>query len=144
MSTRSQIGFFENENNEIKTAEVYIYRHSDGYPESEHGVLNSLVPFALSFNEEIGLANTSHATAQCVADQINKPGYRNFTGFGIDAAMNGNGLHGDIEYFYHVSPTKIKVYKARKSDCKTWPIVAVVELPKHKGEQPFVRIVETE
>lgn len=45
MSTRCQIGFYEAEEKDLDNFEALIYRHSDGYPDTEHGVLAAIVPF---------------------------------------------------------------------------------------------------
>lgn len=112
MSTRSQIAFYETENAIPKDGDVFIYRHSDGYPE---GVLPDLKPFAVVFNKHRGLDDTAYATARCVQHLTNLSSERrkcegaseySFLGYGVDTS-----IHWDIEYFYHVSPTAIKVYQ---------------------------------
>ena len=123
MSTRSQIAFYGKADNKVTSADTFVYKHSDGYPE---GVLPILVPFCLSFNKHRGLGDTSYATARCISaicDTYNKERKQwsardkaagketsiydepDFLGVGVDTA-----IHGDIEFFYHVSPTEVKVY----------------------------------
>lgn len=122
MSTRAQIGFYQSEQDPIDTpGTVYVYQHSDGYPE---GVLPLLEPFAHSFQKRRGLTDTAYATARCIvalaqardaetkrALEMGIPGSAvekvDYLGLGADAA-----LHPDIEFFYHVSPTRIAIYKA--------------------------------
>lgn len=48
MSTRAQIKYKNSQDN------IYIYKHSDGYPEGEHGVLKFLVPFVEKFFKSRG------------------------------------------------------------------------------------------
>lgn len=107
MSTRCQII--------VAGHDAIIYRHSDGYPNGEHGVLASLVPLVKTFMEYRG-ADPFYLTAHIVADQIRrhidacdkrdaleggfKSDYR-FLGFGVEAY--NDVLHGDIEYLYVVS-----------------------------------------
>ena len=126
MSTRAQIGFYQSEQDPIDTSgTVYVYQHSDGYPE---GVLPLLEPFARSFQKRRGLTDTSYATARCIValaqarDAETKralatglPGSAvekvDYLGLGADTA-----LHPDIEFFYHVSPTRIAIYTATYAD----------------------------
>lgn len=121
MSTRAHIGFFEKEPTEAERTkpEVLIYKHSDGYPE---GTLPQLVEFCVSFNRERGLRDTEYATARCVQFMTNydDDGMRewyaetptmgtykqSYLGYGV-----GTGFHGDIEYYYVVTPEEIKVYE---------------------------------
>jgi hypothetical protein len=46
MSTRCQIL--------VTGSDVVIYRHSDGYPDSEHGVLHDLLPLVREFKKYRG------------------------------------------------------------------------------------------
>lgn len=121
MSTRAHIGFFEKEPTEAERTkpEVLIYKHSDGYPE---GTLPQLTEFCKLFNEHRGLRDNEYATARCVqfmtnyddkemaewhkeqGRKENNPTW-SFLGYGV-----GTGFHGDIEYYYVVTPEEIKVY----------------------------------
>lgn len=121
MSTRAHIGFFEKEPTEAKRTkpEVLIYKHSDGYPE---GTLPQLTEFCRTFNEHRGLRDTEYATARCVQFMTNfddgemAKWYKetqgtddkrwSFLGYGV-----GTGFHGDVEYYYLVTPEEIKVYE---------------------------------
>lgn len=115
MSTRCQVIFEGYEKDKFHDASVY--RHSDGYPDSEHGVLATLVPFAKDF-----MANRGHdpeyMTAHLVALWINnmnehnaKQGYSSnmfkYTGHGV-CGFKGE-LHGDLDYLYVVKKTEIEV-----------------------------------
>jgi hypothetical protein len=108
MSTRTQIGFYEEEGYKIGKGQVaLIYKHCDGYPA---GVLPQLMPFLHKFfrawpgNVEYAAART----LQIFMDKQDKDGMGGpkFLGYGIC-----NALHGDIAYFYAVLPTKVDVYK---------------------------------
>lgn len=121
MSTRAHIGFFEQEPTEEQRTkpEVLIYKHSDGYPE---GTLPQLVDFCRTFNEHRGLRDTEYATARCVQFMTNFDDGEmtkfqqeqgkdwgkewSFLGYGV-----GTGFHGDVEYYYLVTPEEIKVYE---------------------------------
>jgi hypothetical protein len=124
MSTRCHI-IIEDEYNK-----VILYRHSDGYPNGEHGVLASLVPFIQRFMKHRGW-EVEYLAAQLICDQINRAreysrklyeeraatdpedGYwqarlaevdDDFLGFGIS-----NEIHVDVEYIYHVTKDQIQV-----------------------------------
>jgi hypothetical protein len=110
MSTRAQI--------QIEGSDVLIYKHQDGYPE---GVLPTLKPFVDSFFQNRGY-DPAYFTARCVAAfaasyekeraewrarvERETPGLAksygldrpDFLSLGVDTSV-----HGDIEYFYHVS-----------------------------------------
>jgi hypothetical protein len=42
MSTRCQIGIYSNEKSAIDCPDILIYRHSDGYPDTDCGVVADL------------------------------------------------------------------------------------------------------
>lgn len=121
MSTRAQIYF--GDNYDPKTA--LIYRHSDGYPESEHGVLADLQQFFSDVEEQTkdGIGGTrfndpSYLAAKYVVWQANKNNQServlkqatplDFIGIGID-----NQIHGDIEYLYYVKCSEGIIGKTR-------------------------------
>jgi len=118
MSTRCHIAFYENETDPLENWEVLLYRHSDGYPDTEHGVVADIVPFLEDFHANRGLGDTEYAGA-CLMAWF-KLGYWNrladypenkaskifdFVGHGIC-----KDLHGDIEFFYAVSPQSLRVF----------------------------------
>jgi len=131
MSTRCHI-IVEDPSSGDKTI---LYRHSDGYPNGEHGVLASLVPFVARFMKHRGW-DPCYLGAQIVCDQINRSReymrkYHldaidrfNFEGKGnagyhvgalerIDDDFLGfgisSGIHGDVEFIYRVTPEGIHV-----------------------------------
>ncbi len=126
MSTRCQMGIYANDTMSIKSAEVFIYRHSDGYPGTEYGVVNCILPFLKWFNKERGIDDREYCAARLlqhltnVGDHIpSKSEYTvGTTGFGVDTQ-----LHGDIEYFYHISPAKLKVYEVHGKTTAAWKLV---------------------
>jgi len=114
-----------------------LYRHSDGYPNGEHGVLASLVPFVVRFMKHRGF-DACYMGAHIIADQIQRsrehdrewcersikrdeanghdPSYyreklanleNDFLGFGISSE-----IHGDVDYIYRVTPEGIHVEEA--------------------------------
>lgn len=98
MSTRSQIGFYEEGQEDLNKFEALIYRHWDGYPE---GVLPDIFPILKHFNENRGLRDIEYASAWLVREL--KGGLLNV---GICKAF-----HWDIEFFYAIYPNgEIKVY----------------------------------
>ena len=110
MSTRCQIGFYKTDDAPLYKWDALIYRHSDGYPNTEHGVLATLMPILADFAEHRGLSDTEYAAAWVVAKL--KDDYLNI---GISRE-----LHGDIEYFYAVTPNLLKVYEAQRDGGDGW------------------------
>ena len=126
MSTRCQIG--------VNGNDCLIYKHSDGYPGGEHGVLEVLAPAARTFADKRG-NDPEYALAQIMRafarkdeerrkemlayyeeeDTENELGYNmaetykepRMTGWGITTS-----IHGDIEYFYWIDLEKrvIEIY----------------------------------
>lgn len=116
MSTRAQIKVDGIDN-------VYVYKHSDGYPDGEHGVLAWLVPYVTKFlnnrgwDDEFLLARIMYegmkideaAQAEYRSSNNSKLNTRlnaiyDFTGWGI-----GPEIHGDTEYLYVVKEDSIEV-----------------------------------
>ena len=142
MSTRCQIGFYQDKDKPIKEWDALIYRHSDGYPD---GVLPDIEPFLKKWAKGRGLADTEYASARLLqylcneydGDMIryerNMPEDKRFTG------NLGHGIckdfHGDIEYFYRVHPDEIEVYEVGdiwdKFDSTEFKIIKTIQL---KGE----------
>lgn len=112
MSTRCQIGFYQTKPTKktLLEPDALIYRHSDGYPK---GVLPELLPIIREFHSKRGLDDTEYAsgrTLQALCNQydmnMTKWGYKtDFLGYGI-----AKDFHGDIEYYYAVSPESVRVY----------------------------------
>jgi len=124
MSTRSQIIVEGNE-------EVKLYRHSDGYPYGEYGVLASLVPDVSGFRQLRG-HDPYYLPARIMGGQIRraeksgraalkaeKGAGRNTDfarqmyfalGYGIDTVF-----HSDVEYVYYVRENgNIEVYETHR------------------------------
>ena len=98
MSTRSHII--------IKGLRPMLYRHCDGYPTTEHGVLATLLPFLTEFMAVRG-DDPSYMLARMAQRLMNKHVPDEFLSYGIDMAM-----HGDEEYVYVVD-TKKRVVEVR-------------------------------
>jgi hypothetical protein len=123
MSTRCQIGFYETAEQPLHRPSALIYVHDGGAPDTPHGVLEALLPWAEYFHTERGLENAEYAGAQALAAIIRydeacitlspRAGYdrqRDDTaGYGI---CGDCALHGDIEYYYRVDPSSVTVYAA--------------------------------
>lgn len=108
MSTRAQICLKRDTAGFKETGGIYIYKHSDGYPEGVMPVLQGLVT---RFHNKRG-NDPEYLLAQIVrqfAIEDNKEGYSPaqdyFTGWGLDTIE-----HGDIEYLYEVDSATGKVY----------------------------------
>ena len=119
MSTRCQIGFYEQGVKDLTKFEALIYRHCDGYPDGESGVPADIVPILKDFNKNRGLDDTEYASAWLVAKL--KTDYLNI---GIS-----KDFHGDIEYFYAVYPDRLEVYKT-PFDAKPdlWKLLQTISL----------------
>jgi hypothetical protein len=79
---------------------ILLYRHWDGYPDSEGGVIAGL-PAALEFAWPLPRMEASDMAAAIVR-AWKKPGGG---GIYIDGTADGKKtLHGDIEYLYVVTP----------------------------------------
>lgn len=135
MSTRSQIGFYETAESPIEQkGQVFIYKHSDEYPE---GVIQLLKPFVQMFALERGLDDIAYATARCVQMLTNKSDksladigasrYK-LLGYGLDTV-----LHADIEYFYFVCPTELRVYIVTCENPKGWQLSETVKIKSREA-----------
>lgn len=109
MSTRCQIGFYHSKDQPLNPPDALFYRHSDGYPDSEHGVVEQLMPFLKTFHADRGLTDAEYAAARALVHLISLTAPDDLLGYGIDGP---GGLHGDIEYFYRVDPSGLTVYDA--------------------------------
>lgn len=120
MSTRCQIGIYENKEKEHKDFEVLLYRHSDGYPE---GVLPDIIPFLKRWKKQRGISDTEYIGARLLQHLCNeydglskttlkqlksKDGFTGVLGHGIC-----KDFHWDIAYFYKIYPNAVEVYKVK-------------------------------
>lgn len=125
MSTRCQIGFYESKEQRLDKPNAIIYRHSDGYPDTEHGVLAALLPWAKKFNAERGLTDSEYAAARgLVALIVASDHLESNLGYGI---CGDHQLHGDHEFYYRVDPHAITVYKRNESGDEGWAGLVVVK-----------------
>lgn len=145
MSTRCQIDFVDIYTVESKlyTDRVRIYRHSDGYPDTESGVIPNLKKFlkwnkGKNFNCEYAAANfilwskLAYIHTMNVFGDISKkhtiesilfPAHGSDTSYLLcEGVCNLKDFHSDIEYYYEViadsdnESIKIKTYKAALTD----------------------------
>lgn len=150
MSTRCNIGFYEK--SPTKTAllklDALLYKHSDGYPDTENGVVAFITPFLKDFNKVRGLGDIEYASAQLMHYMISESNrgmvewskqhdrdrgeyVPDYLGYGI---CKPEFLHWDIEYFYAISPTDLKVYsvnmsyKAKKMQSKHFTLIDTIKL----------------
>jgi hypothetical protein len=119
MSTRCQL-IFQDHFNHNTYHDACIYVHSDGYPESEHGILARTIPYIKEFvatrnwdtaylvarlcNHIINLYDTRMNYDKFEIDKIFK-----YIGFGIEGFSGV--FHGDISYFYYFHPEYVDVYQ---------------------------------
>jgi hypothetical protein len=112
MSTRAQICIKRDTPGFKETGGIYIYKHCDGYPEGEHGVLRILKPFVERFVKARG-NEPDYLLCQIVREfayaDPREPGEewggQRFIGWGLDTVQ-----HGDIEYLYEVDSATGIVY----------------------------------
>jgi hypothetical protein len=139
MSTRSQLGFYEAGEKDLKKHIGLIYRHCDGYPT---GILPDIMPFLKAFKDGRGNdpeyqgARLLGALLKENSDYMKKHegylgtrlkcGSENFLGYGIC-----NSFHGDIAYFYAVYPDKVDVYSCGwDKPPKDWTLLGSVPIDK--------------
>jgi hypothetical protein len=108
MSTRCQIGFYESTEQTLAKPSALIYRHSDGYPDTEYGVVAQLLPWAKAFEKKRGLSDAEYAAARGLIALVQAADtLYACIGYGI---CGDHELHGDIQYYYRVDPSGISVY----------------------------------
>jgi len=96
MSTRANI-VVEDQYNSIQ-----LYRHDDGYPKGEHGVIAGLTA-ALEFTWPLPRMEASDMAAAIVRANKEHGGC-----ISIDGTGDGiKTLHGDIEYLYHITSDEV-------------------------------------
>ncbi len=109
MSTRCQVGFYETEDADLNKPRALIYQHCDGYPDTEHGILATLLPWAKDFDARRGLSDAGYAAARALVALMKAAGaLDDVLGYEV---CGDHGLHGDIEFFYRVDPSGITVYR---------------------------------
>ena len=103
MSTRCQIAFYYDITDALDEPAAMIYRHSDGYPATEYGVIADLVPALQSFREKRGFWDAEYTARSVLCTLATVDGLC----YGVSQK-----LHGDIDYFYAVYDRRIAVYAA--------------------------------
>ena len=109
MSTRAQICIKRDTEGFKETGGIYIYKHSDGYPE---GVLPTLEPMVKDFITNRG-NDATYLLCQIVREFAVTHPRRSpekyygqpYTGWGLDTVE-----HGDIEFLYEVDPRDGTIY----------------------------------
>ncbi|MBI4397296.1 MAG: hypothetical protein HY548_09385 [Elusimicrobia bacterium] len=127
MSTRCQLAVYATPDKPVQSAALFVYKHFDGFPEGEGGMLGHVLPFLRWFQKERGLKDVAYATARLIQHLANrsdrgkepKPGKGWGPQIGCKDAL-GVGVNtflcDDIRYFYHISPKEVKVYDAMCED----------------------------
>ncbi len=129
MSTRCNIAFYESSSQPLADHTALIYRHSDGYPGSDSGVLASLVPFLKTYER---LGDAEYVAARALQKMTNdydaeaarrggcaRPGGTRTAGTpGCSQGVLGYGISdtisSDIDYLYVVrcADRTLEVYSA--------------------------------
>ena len=104
MSTRCNIKVVPQKRNNPKGAELWFYRHSDGYPES---VLPSLKPLIEALRSGKLRDNLSQFSGWLVVAghrEYRKEDWMGNVGYDwkVGAYEPTTGMHGDIEYLYTI------------------------------------------
>ena len=128
MSTRCQIAFYDDEDEkDLSKFNALIYRHSDGYPEGENGVLHDILPFLKWFKKERGLEDMEYTSARLLQwlcnvydketkdyeEEKGEAGYTGILGHGIS-----KDFHWDIAYLYAIYCDRIDIYEIGGVDMK--------------------------
>jgi len=143
MSTNCNIVFMDKFNRGediIKQCEqngIIIYRHWDGYPDTKHGVLETVLPILKDFDNNRGLNDVEYASAWLVAKL--KEDYLNI---GIC-----KHLCRTSEYLYIITPMEIVVYCIYRWDRNIIREVKTIDLDKtfkhrlERGKNGLLRLV---
>lgn len=153
MSTRCQIGFYSSEKNKVTNMNVLLYKHSDGYPD---GTLPLLVHILKRFFEERhnyddeylpawvswALVNETVDMNKQWAQEQKEKNYK--TGSPEDGiSCLGHGIcgdkqfHGDIEYYYRITPKAIHVYEVDyDAESREWKEIHVVKMEAIQKKLP--------
>jgi hypothetical protein len=121
MSTRCQIGIYDEKETPLNKPNVLLYKHSDGYPE---GVIPIIQPFLEDFSKKRGMDDVEYCSAWLLHALIQSHGRTDYLGHGI---CGDRTFHGDIEYYYRIQPSEILVYKVRGSD-DNWPLIDTIKI----------------
>ena len=98
---------------------IQLYRHSDGYPEGKSGVIFELKE-ALNFAWKLPRMEADEFAAAIIRAWKNGSGNIYIDG----TAKLPKSLHGDIDYYYIISPDKtnwrIEVFDGCDPESKIW------------------------
>lgn len=108
MSTRAQIGIYESI--DLKQAPIaLIYRHQDGFPTGNGGVCPALAAIVPAIAGRRGHYDAPYLAAQLLHTLIQQhDGGSSGLGYGLD-----HHLHGDIRFYYAVTPAGMHCFDAR-------------------------------
>lgn len=159
MSTRSQIGFYEDDTKKLEEFEALIYRHSDGYPS---GVLPDIMPFLSWWAKGRGMNDTEYLSARLLqylcneydAHTVEWAKGRLDRAFGnkeetlkeieMTEKFTGElghgickGFHCDIEYLYAISPSGVMVFEVSIGNWEDFKNEDINKAVKKVGIIPF-------
>lgn len=144
MSTRCQIGFYKSEKTKITKPYALLYKHSDGYPDS---TLPSLIEILGKFEARRGLKDEEYLPAWVSWYLINESvkcfkEWKRGEEINDGISCRGHGLcfdkkfHGDIEYYYRITPQKLHVYKIEYDDPDQWEEIQTINLKDIEKKLP--------
>lgn len=136
MSTRCNIGFYENKNAQLEDFSQMLYKHSDGMP--EHTL--PLIEEFLALKAAKGRRNDmEYLSAWLLWFLINNhvtemrglaKKYDSVPLDGIDLLGHGicdsSGVHGDEQYFYAIFPDRVEVYSSWSTDMSKFEKIRTV------------------
>jgi hypothetical protein len=140
MSTRSHVTFHNYKTKKDETGRLIkdgiqkkpdyiLYFHMDGYPS---GILPYLIPFLFAFQRNRGLSDTSYAAAWCMHHMIKSRGYDYYNIVDMGCLSNGisNGIHGDIEFLYEVTPDELIVKEVSYGKKQRFKTILTIPITK--------------
>lgn len=170
MSTRCQIGIYEKDTQPVERPSTILYKHWDGYPAIEgkanQGMIPLLLPFLKDFRDRRGLDDMEYLPAwlmhyliQTHVEQHKKTvsevkkvdgpkdkprpddDGRDMLGYGV--CPRNHKFHGDIEWYYRITPTALYVHSPRylgkeggfkHLPANQWPVTVAIDLIKNSGK----------
>ncbi len=140
MSTRAQVGFYQNNCKDLNDFESLLYHHSDGYPSY---LFPNIATFLIDFYKNRGISDLEYAAANLIAywrlgyiwsehdycEQNNNSlkklkKLQSYAGLGIC-----KDFHADIAYFYAIyEDGKIEIYKVSRWDNQGFTLIGKTDI----------------
>lgn len=163
MSTRSQIGIYDGNDQPVEKYEALLYRHSDGYPS---GVLPDIMPFLSWWSKGRGINDTEYVSARLLQYLANKFD-QNSIGFheqmkgkfpphaqqeqeikdtkeftGIYGHGICNKFHWDIEYFYAIAPEGVTVYECGDMEKMEMKKIGLIPYDNYEKNKDYKKLIK--